>query len=119
MRAVILALALVGLVGCGGKPQSKTEQPTQQQQPTPSKVMTRAEFDEVAKTLKTGADFIAKFGKPVRTNPFGGSDPLLCLVFDKITIDPISGKTDRSVLVYVKGSTADGEYVRHSFSPGL
>ena len=118
MRTIILGFLVACVAGCGVKPPAKTDQAIQQNQPTPSKMMTRAEFDEAAKTLKTGADFIAKFGKPSRTTPFAGADPLLCLVFEKVTTDPISGKADRSTLVYVKGSTADGEYVRHSFTPG-
>ena len=116
MRGLILGLALIGLVGCG-KPAGDGKQVANQ--PAQSKILTRAEFDEAVKTLKTGNDFIAKFGKPARTSPNSGSDPTLCLIFEKVTTDPISGKTDRSVLVYVKGNSADGEYVRHTFMPGI
>lgn len=112
MKAVVVVLALVGVVGCG-KPAGDGKQVA-----TQNKTMTRTEFEASLKDLKTGNDFIAKFGKPARTSPNNGPNPTLCLVFERITVDTISGKTDSSVLVYVEGNGPDGKYVRHSFSPG-
>lgn len=109
MRHMVMVFVLAGLVGCGKLPESKPQSVAQKQ-------ITRAEFDELAKTLKTGNDFIAKFGKPSRTNP---SRDDICFIFDHLTVDPITGKTDSSVLIYFKGNGPEGEYIRHTFSPGL
>lgn len=113
MRGLILGLALIGLVGCG-KPASDGKQVASR-----PKTITRAEFDELAKTFKTGNDFINRFGKPIRTSPGNGPNPTLCLIFEKVTVDPISGKTDLTAMVYVQGNSPEGEYVRHTFTPGF
>ena len=118
MKSIVLALVLVGLVGCGGKPtevkpvEVKPAQ-TGKLSSTTSKQMTREEFEAKIKGLKTAQDFIDAFGKPASTQQ---DSTEIVLIFSGLTKDAITGKADSRVWVTFTGQGTNAVYNRHSFS---
>lgn len=106
MRTFVLALALVGLVGCGGKPASVPAVAKK----APRQVMTREEFEEKMKGLVSAQDFINQFGTPTKTEQRGEE---FILYYAKITRDTITGKVDDRVFVVFTGVGVDAKYDRH------
>jgi hypothetical protein len=110
MRSVLLAVVLIGIVGC-----SKPAVPTMagKMSAVQPKVMTREEFEAKIKGLKTAQDFIDAFGKPDSTQQ---DRTEFLMIFKEITQDAITGKPDSRVWITFTGQGTSAVYNRHSFS---
>jgi hypothetical protein len=105
MRSIVVALALVGVVGCG-KPASDGKQVASQ-----SKVMTREEFEAKIKGLISAQEFINQLGTPTKTEQRGQE---FILYYAKFTRDTITGKIDNRVFIVFNGDGVNATYDRHS-----
>lgn len=106
MKSVVLALALVGVVGCGTK--SREDKPSA----TKAGPMTREAFEAILKSCSNGSEMIEKFGRPSRTTETAEN---LILVYDNKTMNPVTGKPDLTVQITLDSKDIKGKYVRHSY----
>lgn len=135
MKAVFVALVMMGVVGCS-KPstptQSATTTPTPTapaiqtatSQPTPKQVvqpkMTRAELKQKLKGMKTGHDVLAAIGKPTKTDQkdaFGNTGPRYYLIYVGLTQDEVSGAYDSNVVIELVGYGLDSSYITYKVNP--
>jgi hypothetical protein len=109
MRAIILALALIGVVGCGTK--------SQDDKPSATKMgpMTREAFEVILKDCKDGNDVMAKFGRPARTVENDIGEVSFVMVYESKTMNPVTGKTDPAVYIKLDGKDVNGPVKSHRY----
>lgn len=95
MRAILIAMMLTGLVGCGQVGNSP-----------PAAVKKTYERGELEKMLKgkTEAEVIELIGKPDRTQKSGANSTW---IYDGISKDNVTGKVDSKVLVEIEAGKVD------------
>jgi hypothetical protein len=106
MKAIVLALVMVGLVGCGTK--SLEDKPAA----TKSGPMSREAFEAILKGCSNGSEMVEKLGRPSRTTETAEN---LILVYDNKTMNPITGKPDLTVQITLDSKDIKGKYLRHSY----
>ena len=114
MRTIILAAALVGMVGCGKLPEVKqpsSQPPAEQKQ---QQRLTHEEFDAKINGLTTPKEIFAAVGQPFETSQAG---EFFNVKWKGLTKDAITGKDDYSVTMVFIGTGMDSIYRRHQFHP--
>lgn len=109
MKAIVLALALVGVVGCGTK--SREDKPAA----TKSGPMSREAFEAIIKECKDGNDVLAKFGRPARTVENAIGEVTFVMVYESMTMNPVTGKADPAVYIKLDGKDVNGLVKSHRY----
>ena len=114
MRTLILLAGLTPVLVTGCYSQSKTNHAEPASVRDEPKRMTRDEFEEAIKPLRTAREFVARFGTPSETDQL---QTFFLMTFDNLTRDTITNKNDRWLMVFFDGTGMDATYHHHAFTP--